>query len=264
MPTSRVHWRSPAFEDAVGSASGSITKQDILSTTAIKPLPRSFHNTDIGVSAFSSPTAVAAAYKQIKREIEELEVAIRAPWERASQHAKLHCTTLPRYSPLFSNAVHDTAFHSKLDWIKVTHVCTHWRRTALECPSLLTNIPFSRFRWANEMLKRSKTASLTIVANINARDSRHMGLVQSAMAEMFRIQAISLSQTASRNEEPLEQILKELTKPASLLEDFSVSFNDRTSLHILPKDSFGGEVPRLQQVELQSCALAWGCFYQAH
>jgi F-box-like len=237
---------------------------DSLNLNANKVLPRSFRDTDIGVTAFNSTAVVGAAYRQISEEIEQLEVAIRAWKERhntLSFIARLPSEVLSTIFGHVAAAVYHSTFHSNLDWITVTHVCTYWRRTALDCPSLWTTIPFSKFRWAMEMLKRSKTAPLTILANINGRDYRHMDLVQSVIANISRIQKLSLIQNhhSFRNDDSLEKILTQLVKPAPLLEKFSVVFMHRTSDHItmLPEGIFSGEVPRLQEVELRNCALAW-------
>ena len=52
----------------------------------------------------------------------------------------------------------------KLGWIRVTHVCRHWRRVALDDSSLwarIEEVP-PRAQWISEMLVRARSAPLTI------------------------------------------------------------------------------------------------------
>jgi hypothetical protein len=62
-----------------------------------------------------------------------------------------------------------------LSWIcSVTAVCGHWRAIALECPSLWCFISFNQPIWAEEMLRRSKMAPLTIKVDDSIEvDDRH-------------------------------------------------------------------------------------------
>jgi hypothetical protein len=50
-----------------------------------------------------------------------------------------------------------------LSWIKeVTHISRYWRTVALACPNLWSFPVFSQPKWADEFLKRSKMAPLTV------------------------------------------------------------------------------------------------------
>jgi F-box-like len=221
--------------------------------------PMSLDDTDIGASAFSSTTVVKAAYKRINDEIAGLEAGIRV-WKTSyntlSITARLPPEILSTIFKCVATAQHST--YDRLMWINVTHVCTHWRRVALEDPSLWTTIPFSNLRWANEMLERSKMAPLTVMTDLYAKDSPHMELVQSTLTKIARIQKVSLTQHRSYLLQGLlEMVLGDLVEPAPFLESLEVSFNDRSSVHRLPPSIFSGEAPRLRQLELRDCALTW-------
>jgi hypothetical protein len=49
--------------------------------------------------------------------------------------------------------------------LTVTHVCTHWRRLALEYPSLWATIDQDSARWMGIMLERSKKVALVVTCN---------------------------------------------------------------------------------------------------
>lgn len=222
--------------------------------------PSSLPDTDIGVSAFNSTTVVEAAYKQIKGEIQLLEAGIRVwktRYNTLSIIARLPPEILSTIFKCIAAASQQwiASYNYRTRWINVTHVCSYWRRVALEDPSLWTNIPFSHPRWAKEMLERSKGASLTIVADLYAKNSSHMELVRSALTRISRIQKLSLTQNS--NENLLETTLWGLVEPAPRLESLKVSFNDINSVHRLPLRIFSGEAPRLRELDLRDCALTW-------
>ena len=221
-----------------------------------RAVPKSFYDTDIGASAFSSVSLVESAYEQIRQEMEVLEVAIRF-WKQRhntlSIIARLPPEVLSTIFRCLAIAFCLRPGHSSIGWIKVTHVCTHWRRVALECPDLWTTIPFSLPRWAKEMLIRSKMAPLTIVASLYQSKRLHTELVHFAMLEMFRIQKLSLTVLQDSGN---KNLLTGLARPAPLLESLSISCAT-PSVNILPKGIFSGEVPRLREVTLEKCILGW-------
>jgi len=47
-------------------------------------------------------------------------------------------------------------------WIRVSHVCKHWRSVALSCPALWCNLTMTRREWTTELLARSKKAPLYV------------------------------------------------------------------------------------------------------
>jgi len=232
-----------------------------VSSAAPRSLPA---NTDIGrVSAFSSTTVVEAAYKQIKGEIEVLEATITA-WKGRYNTLSIIARLPPEILSIIFKCVASATqascnpVYHRISWIKLTHVCTHWRRVALECPSLWTTIPLAHPRWAEEMLARSREAPLTIVADVVPHKNRQMELVQSVITRMHQIQKLSLTQRPySSSGGPLEKILADLVNPAPLLESLSVVFNRTNNIPTPPLNLFSGEAPRLRELELRDCLVAW-------
>jgi hypothetical protein len=188
-------------------------------------------DTDIGVSAFSSPDDLKNAYNRIKDEIKGLKSAIKA-WRH--RHNTLNITArLPpeillaifSYVQVAVPTCHQMPWqHSRFAWIRqVAHVCSHWRSIALECPSLWTDIPFdSHPRLAKEMLKRCGTAPLDIVITITPRNWR---LITSLTFNNFsRLRKLHIYETGGFE---LNEIVKQFVEPAPVLESLVLNLSRR-------------------------------------
>ncbi|KAF8069019.1 hypothetical protein FPV67DRAFT_1101678 [Lyophyllum atratum] len=152
--------------------------------------------------------------------------------------------------------------HPRLRWIRVSYVCSHWRRVALDCPNLWTRIPFSYPTWAQEMLTRSKMAALTVDVKIG--DGSYEvpygiadTLVKGVLRNLSRIGNLSLSQLECNNQKFME-FISLLNVPAPLLETCRISFNRTNDNNRLPACLFSGESPRLTQLTLSNCDFSWG------
>jgi hypothetical protein len=207
---------------------------------------------------------VEAAYKKIEEEIKALEVAIRA---RKGHHNTLSITArLPPeiLAKIFKCVViiDPLPVYSSIrrsGWINVTYVCAYWRRVALECPSLWTNITLMHYRWAEEMLLRSKMAPLTVVTDVSRHKSRHLELVRAALARIGQIRELTITGDGYEPKS-LDKILAGLVDPAPILEILSVSYasiNQGDGTRILPRCLFSGEAPCLRKLSLHNCPLAW-------
>ncbi|TEB15221.1 hypothetical protein FA13DRAFT_1573069, partial [Coprinellus micaceus] len=49
-----------------------------------------------------------------------------------------------------------------LAWLKITHVCRHWRETAIACQALWTTLSFIKPKITHLMLQRSQNAPLIV------------------------------------------------------------------------------------------------------
>jgi hypothetical protein len=74
---------------------------------------------------------------------------------------------------------------------------------------------------------------------------------------MSRIQKLSLSQSEGYYKNPLGKVLTNLVDPAPLLESLSVSFNNSITVNTLCQQLFSGDAPRLRELDLRYCLLAW-------
>ncbi|RDB16623.1 hypothetical protein Hypma_002868 [Hypsizygus marmoreus] len=225
-----------------------------------------------GASAFSPVTVKEAAYARIQREIEAFEEVIREWREHRntlSSIARLPPEILSHVFKCVADALMAIAGYRKLRWILVSHVCRHWRRVALECPSLWTNIPISHPHWAKEMLVRSHMAPLTIVASVDVvrrhrYNPTHQGdhcqptsqtAVIDSLKHLPRIRALSLTQSSAPD--LLADIFQYFNTAAPILNTLTISNAHPGVSTKLPNDIFPEGVPRLQHLELHGCNLSW-------
>jgi hypothetical protein len=120
-------------------------------------------------------------------------------------------------------------------------------------------------RWAEEMLERSKLASLTVAAIVGHGDSRELQATKSALTRISRIRHLSLRVSRRSLEfsminnlmgpNPLTNIiLTDLNSPAPLLERLYLDFKDSASVHVLPQHIFAR---RLRELVLFNCHFMW-------
>ncbi|KAF9466077.1 hypothetical protein BDZ94DRAFT_1252052 [Collybia nuda] len=146
-----------------------------------------------------------------------------------------------------------------LHWIKVSHVSRHWRAVALDSPSLWGNIVTTRPRWTEEMLKRSKMASLTLEADLSCITPRISEAIQLALQHITRIRDLKLVASSST----LNKLITSLQINAPILQSLSLSIPRNTRFGVegdltLPEGCFRGDVSQLRALELVKCNINWG------
>ncbi|KAF8060692.1 hypothetical protein FPV67DRAFT_1673543 [Lyophyllum atratum] len=140
----------------------------------------------------------------------------------------------------------------RLEWIcQMSHICSSWRRFALDCPRLWTSIPFFAPDWAQEMLARSRTAPLTIVVGSRSK------FVKPALKQLYRIKKLSLFCIQSYYSHDESTYTDLLASPAPLLESCEITFRMRSNRNELPKNIFSGKAPRLAHLSISQCGLNW-------
>jgi hypothetical protein len=218
------------------------------------------------VTAFSGRAALRPAYTQIKEEIEWLEAAITV-WKVRYNTLNITQRLPPEVLSLIFKSV-AAHFHgagcNQMEWIKITHVCTRWRRVALDCPTLWTtfSIPTSSLHptFAEIIMERSKNMLLTVHIHIRVitLNQWQRQLIRMVLAEMSRIRELFLHDGGYREE--MVQMLPDFFKgPIPLLESFKMFFNQTACIgyplnYKLPNDFFPGQTHRLRELELQGCS----------
>jgi len=149
-------------------------------------------------------------------------------------------------------------------WVRVTHVCSYWRRVALDYPNLWTRISLHSPSWALEMLARSKTAPITVEAAevVGDRQSPMNIALLDILKCLPRIRELSLVQPESRSgsdsdvvDAPfLEQVVARLDAPAPLLESLKITYS-HSNYAVPPILSCGS--PRLRHLELSRTSIPW-------
>lgn len=212
--------------------------------------------TDINfeASAFSDVMVKAAAYTRIRQEIKALAEKT-LEWKRRYNTLSSISRLPPEIlSTIFECVTEETTISSCrrwFHWIRVTHVCSHWRNVALECPRLWTSISSQRLPLMLEMLKRSKMAPLNVVLNLGS-DS-----VLRVMEEIFRIRKLSLVATGYSSHLLIPKVFSYLTADvAPLLESLMISFGSGSQTNILP-EIIPQASQRLRILDLRNCDLHW-------
>ncbi|KAK7049336.1 hypothetical protein VNI00_005937 [Paramarasmius palmivorus] len=113
-------------------------------------------------------------------------------------------------------------------WIRVTHICRHWRRAALECPSMWDTPDFDHPRWAREMLSRAKAAPLRIHAAVNATRKGQQEVLQ-ALQDMTRVSELHIPHRS-------QQMFSALIQPAPILHSLKLVNYQRPTKLELPEN----------------------------
>ncbi|KAJ7155425.1 hypothetical protein C8R43DRAFT_430595 [Mycena crocata] len=201
------------------------------------------------ITAFSSAKHVASAQRQIDQEIRKSQDSIRALQSRRnslSPVGRLPPEMLSRIFLFCSNP-------DSLSWIKeVSHICRHWRAVALGCPNLWSIPIFSQPRWADEMLKRSKMAPLTVKADLTYMTPKMINTLHSSL-QISRIGELDVK-TGSRS---VPEILN-LSDTAPYLHSLCLESPRYAQEHFtLPPTFLNGEAPRLRRLELTRFFMPW-------
>ena len=94
------------------------------------------------------------------------------------------------------------------DWVNVSYVCRQWRNVTLNCPTLWSYIFMTSQRWTEELLARSKQASLKLRVRPGRWDKTLWGLylVEQVTKQVERIQELYLHLPAMNTHEVLSKL----------------------------------------------------------
>ncbi|KAI0320159.1 hypothetical protein OF83DRAFT_1281386 [Amylostereum chailletii] len=135
-------------------------------------------------------------------------------------------------------------------WLSVTHVCRHWRDTALSFPSLWSEIVLTNKNWMYETLERSKDVSISLQYSL----SREWAL--EALSQIHRTRQLTILDDTLTS----VYIPRILDQPAPLLEIIWLKSN-----FLYPKTPasdlrelklFAGVVPNLHTLRLENCIIS--------
>lgn len=197
------------------------------------------------------------AYAQIKNDIKALKESIRALKVR---HNTLSMTMLlpPEIlAAIFLWNAEIMRDDRKMRWTNVSHVCSWWRRIALETPSLWSRIIFNVNRnWVPAMLSRS--GATTLEFDMSVSDPKEVQVCKAVLSQIHRIRDLCMRQPFG-SLTSLSGVILGLTKPAPLLERLLIRQEDINMPSAGNKIShfnlFRGCAPRLRTLELQGIIL---------
>ena len=212
------------------------------------------------VTPRSATTLVEQCLAHIDNELAALAESMRTLRSRRNSFARISCLPSEILATVFRHIVEDelSLHHYRTSQrppgLVVTHVCRHWRRVALEYPSLWAFIIRLSARWIGIMLERSKKAALVVRCNISILSPDCM---EQVLSQLPRIKVLHLELYAP----DINRVLGYLSsQPAPLLQVFKFSVvgdSYRRTTSPISDNIFQGQVPQLRSLELQSCGFSW-------
>ena len=149
-----------------------------------------------------------------------------------------------------------------LPWIRLAHVCQHWREIAFNQPLFWSRLDFTNFTSAaaTEILTRAKTVPLHLAARVPGHwdDGRFTAFQKELHTHATQICHLDINAEYSH----LRKILEGLVSPAPTLEYLSLSCEECRTRAIpsrvsVPDMLFDGTTPRLSCLELRNCEISW-------
>jgi hypothetical protein len=155
------------------------------------------------------------------------------------------------------NTILTTPLPDRLGWIRLSHVCRHWRDVALAYPSLWDHIPFSLGeRWSRTALERAKSSELVIRHLLYVGTPGYQLLTRSDfLSELLdRVSVLELGGAP----DALNLALSHLRKPAPRLQVLAIQADRPTGANegwpfSLPRGLFQHETPALRELNLDNC-----------
>ncbi len=150
-----------------------------------------------------------------------------------------------------------------LAWLRVAHVCHHWREIALNQPLFWSHVDFTAFNSAGavEILARANTVPLYLEARVpigHWDDARFSVFQKELQARVSHICHLVISAQHFH----LRKTLEGLVSPAPTLEYLSLSSDEYwnraiSSRVFIPDTLFDGTTPRLSYLKLHNCDISW-------
>ncbi|KAG6807642.1 hypothetical protein H0H92_006854, partial [Tricholoma furcatifolium] len=135
-------------------------------------------------------------------------------------------------------------------------VSRHWRAVALDCLNLWGNLVFTRPKWSEEMLRRSKMASLVVKADLSCTTPKIFEAVHLALLNGLRIgdlQPRASSATLAR------LLSSEIPFEASMIQSLSLSvprFGTDEGF-TLPDTILNNDTLYLKKLDLRKINISW-------
>ena len=141
-------------------------------------------------------------------------------------------------------------------WVNLTHVCRSWRLIALDYPTLWSTLPLTSLSWTREMVVRSRTAPLSVIAAVV--DRREVDQLTEVMAtHLPRMQCIDIKVEPLAPHEWELLISSFMTPSAPLLQELSIRTSNMGSI---PDDLFQNVAPRLSVLRLTLCKINYSSY----
>jgi hypothetical protein len=199
-----------------------------------------------------TPTLLEQSLPHIDNEA--LAESMRVLRSRSNNLAPISCFPPEILATIFGHIVENKTsrkYQKRPACLIVTHICRHWRKVALGCPSLWAFISWNSARWVGINLERSKKAPLVFLNTVTyylARDS-----LQQALSQLPRIKVLRLPLSPLDVDRVLDYLS---SQPAPLLQSFKFSvagLDSHRNSKTISDAIFQGQAPLLRRLKLINC-----------
>ncbi|KDR80741.1 hypothetical protein GALMADRAFT_1104286 [Galerina marginata CBS 339.88] len=207
--------------------------------------------TSLNLELVPDGTRVAEAFRTIDQEANKHRSRIVSLMKQRNTFAPISRLPPEVLCRVFYFASKEVS-RSPLDWIKVSHVSQDWRNVAVNAPALWTTPPLHYPRWAEEMLVRSKMASLALDADFTLGMS-----TKTVCASLHHISRTRSLRIMTQDPNIMTLLLRDLPKSAPRLEALCLSIIPQyQTRYQLPDETFC-DVYHLRRVELVGFTVDW-------
>ncbi|KIK48252.1 hypothetical protein CY34DRAFT_798348 [Suillus luteus UH-Slu-Lm8-n1] len=213
----------------------------------------------VAADTTSIPVLSTRAQTDIDNELEAMEERMRALRTRRNNFSPISSIPPEILGTIFvqhaqqMQLLHVPDNPAVLSWLKVGHICRHWREVALGTPELWATPFLNSSRATEEMLMRSKMAPL----NLRCGQRYRMDSVQKALMHIDRLQEVSLPfLNGGITYRWVMEFLNKLSScSAPRLQSLSLEEEFAQTLRIAIPISF--VAPNLRSLQLKYCNLSW-------
>ncbi|EIW84634.1 hypothetical protein CONPUDRAFT_134605 [Coniophora puteana RWD-64-598 SS2] len=148
------------------------------------------------------------------------------------------------------------------EWLRITHVCRHWRSVAVAIPTLWTTIRVGEGYHADlveRMLMRSQSMPIQLRFQFGVVDVDfpHALLGNEFFQQAHRVREVVISALHSGSTESFNSNHAMFTNLESLKVSFSPYHPPQISDKLLSPSFLGGVFPALRRLKLHQCAFPW-------
>ncbi|KAG2157769.1 uncharacterized protein EDB93DRAFT_1124539 [Suillus bovinus] len=205
-----------------------------------------------------TPPLNSRAQTEIDNELEALEERMRALRTCRNSFSPISFIPPEILGAIFVHHVQQTQSCYPLDsryvllWLKVGHICHHWREVALGTPELWATPFLNSSRVTEEMLMRSKMATLNLRRGLRYR----MEAVQMVLMNIERLQEVSFPFLNDGTTRCIEEFLDKVSSySAPKLRSLLLEAGSSQTPRIAIPTSF--LAPNLRSLQIKYCDISW-------
>ena len=146
-----------------------------------------------------------------------------------------------------------------LPWIRLSHVCHHWREITLDQPLFWSHLHFNNFSSAGAAEILARTTMARVPLHLKAKILGHWNNAQfDTFQKQIRLHASHISHLdISADFSRFSNVIEGLVSSAPILEYLSLACTGLSSGVCIPDTLFDGNTPRLSYLKLRKCNISW-------